>query len=393
MPLLLAASFVFGPWIGGGIAFLGFVDPREFSGSISVARGLFNRAQTSLSVIVAGGVFRVFGGDIGQWPRVALAALAAVGIDYLVNHAMVVVAIRLHDGGSFRRLAAVLSVGSYSAFIITYVSYGFLSVLLAEIYTEIGVWGLASFVVPVLLAWQAFSQGQQLGVADERIRLQSDALRDASDRIVDERRDERLSVAAGLHDEVLPPLYKVHLMGQVLRQDFLHGRLLDLERDSPELVRATEQANDAIRMLMSDLRESALGTKGLAETLRLLGRALEVDSPARIVIDADEVGGSHFTQLMAYQIAREALRNAATHAHATTIKLRVFQDGDWVRLVVEDDGIGFDQRTADDREHVGLRLMLERVELAGGTLQVDSATGMGTLVVAKLPGIDPDRPG
>jgi signal transduction histidine kinase len=73
--------------------------------------------------------------------------------------------------------------------------------------------------------------------------------------------------------------------------------------------------------------------------------------------------------------------------------LRVFQDGDWVRLVVEDDGIGFDQRTADDREHVGLRLMLERVELAGGTLQVDSATGMGTLVVAKLPGIDPDRPG
>ena len=61
-------------------------------------------------------------------------------------------------------------------------------------------------------------------------------------------------MAAGLHDEVLPPLFKVHLMGQVLRQDLASGRLLALEEDLPALLGATENASDNMRELIRSLR-------------------------------------------------------------------------------------------------------------------------------------------
>lgn len=206
-----------------------------------------------------------------------------------------------------------------------------------------------------------------------------------SARIADERRDERLTVAAGLHDEVLPPLYQVHLMGQVLRQDLASGRLLALEDDLPELLRATEYASQAMRVIIRNLRRSSIGAAGLAETLRLLARSLEAESGARIRLELEEVGGSPLVQLLAYQIAREALRNAVRHAQATDILVRLIREEGDMRLVVQDDGCGFSLDSVDGEHHFGLQLMRERVELAGGLMRVDSAPGQGTKIIARLP--------
>ncbi len=120
-----------------------------------------------------------------------------------------------------------------------------------------------------------------------------------SEKIADERRDERLSVAAGLHDEVLPLLYKVHLMGQVLKQDLSSGRLFDLEDDLPELLGATEEASRAMQSLIGSLRRSAVGTGGLVETLQLLVREAQSTCPSQILLDVEEVGGSPVVQLLA----------------------------------------------------------------------------------------------
>ncbi len=85
-----------------------------------------------------------------------------------------------------------------------------------------------------------------------------------------ERKDERLALAGELHDEVLPSLFKVHLMGQVLKQDLAAGRLLELDDDLPELLLATDAAQRAIRDLLGDLRRSPLGAAGLVPTVRML---------------------------------------------------------------------------------------------------------------------------
>ena len=74
---------------------------------------------------------------------------------------------------------------------------------------------------------------EAFGEANRAIAQKERALSLVVNRIADERRDERLTLAAGIHDEVLPPLYKVHLMGQVVKNDLASGRLLDLEADVP----------------------------------------------------------------------------------------------------------------------------------------------------------------
>ena len=84
LPLLLAAAFVFGPLISGLIALLGTVDIREIRREISWSRALWNRSQTSISVMCASAAFAELA-DLGDWPLTPLVALVALGVDVTVN--------------------------------------------------------------------------------------------------------------------------------------------------------------------------------------------------------------------------------------------------------------------------------------------------------------------
>jgi signal transduction histidine kinase len=387
MPLLLAIGYLYGPIVAGVVAFVAFIDVRELHGSISLTRALFNRAQTSLSVLAASTVFYLMGAGTDGFPQMAFGALVAVGVDSLANYALVVGVMVLHEGASIRHCLRRLRVGSFGEFALTYVSFGLLSVLLAEVFLAINYWGLVLFALPTLLGHRAMSGTGKLERAEKRLRTQTQAMKEAASHVVDERRDERLAVAAGLHDDVLPPLFKVHLMGQVLREDLATGRLLALEDDVPELVRATDDANEAVRTIIRSLRSSPLGAAGLPRMLDLLVRQLESQtSSVRFRLETEEVaGGSPIVQLLAYQVAREAIRNALRHAHATMILVSLQHEEDSLRLLVEDDGMGFVPESVDSGWHFGLALMRERVDLAGGVIYIDSAPGRGTRVVVRLP--------
>ncbi len=97
------------------------------------------------------------------------------------------------------------------------------------------------------------------------------------------------------------------------------------------------------------------------------------------------MGGSPVVQLLAYQVVREAIRNALTHAHATQIVVSVVREAHDMRLMVEDDGRGFDPHAVDETHHFGLQLIRDRVELAGGVVLVESGVGRGTRIMVRLP--------
>jgi len=385
MPLLLAAGYLMGPIPAGIIAFAGYIDVREFRHAISLERALFNRAQTSLSVMAAAAVFSAVSDDVGILPGAALGALAAVGTDCLVNYAMVGGILALSEGVSPTVSIARLRLGSILDFVATYGSFGLLSVLLAQAYDTVGPWSLLLFAMPIVLARQAFAHGQSLDGAISRLSVQSRALQDVDSRILNERRDERLTIAAGLHDDVLPPLFRVHLMGQVLRQELSSGRLLAMEDDLPELLRATDEANGTVRSLIRDLRLSPLGAGGLAHTLQLLLRELESETAMTLAAELEDARATPAVELLTYQVAREALRNALRHSKGSSVHVALRRDSEVIRLQVEDDGCGFTPGTVDQARHFGLALMRERIELAGGILQVDSSPGSGTRVLARLP--------
>jgi signal transduction histidine kinase len=385
MPLLLAAGYVLGPFAAGLVAFAGYIDLREFRRRIPLERALFNRAQTSLSVMAATAAFSVVW-DMGPtWPMAMLGAMMALCVDVSLNVAMVAGVMALHEHAPPRDALSRLRLGSLADFVGTYACFGLLSLVLAEVYRSAGAWSLVTCILPLLLARKAFTKTQRLDSAVQKIDDQRSALQRASDSIADERRDERLAVAAGLHDDVLPPLYRVHLLGQVLRQQLATGQLLGMETDLPELVHATNEASSSIRTLIRNLRQSPLGVGGLAHTLGLLISEMSAAHDIEMRAELDDVGGAPVVELLAYQVAREALRNAIRHSRASRIEVILRRDGDDIRLVVEDDGVGFDPSSVDDTQHFGLLLMRERVELGGGAIRVESQRGEGTCVAVRLP--------
>jgi signal transduction histidine kinase len=384
--VLLAAAFVFPPYVVGLLAFLGSMDMREVRREIPVSRALFNRSNVAVSVMAASLLFHFLEGDVLRWPEVLLPASASLAIDFLINATLVIWGTRLLTHLPPRRLIRNVYGGSQpTAFLGGYLCFGLMAMVLATVYLAAGAWGLVAFAIPVLLARQMFMHGKALAVARLQLHEERRLMSHVSSRIADERRDERLTVAAGIHDEVLPPLYKVHLMGQVLRQDLASGRLLDLEVDLPDLLRATEAASVAFRDLIKDLRESTIGPGGLVHTLGLLVRTLSSESEITFRLEADSVPGTPLTHLFLYQVAREALANVMRHSRARMVRISLSDVGDSVRLVIEDDGVGFEPLAVDESSHFGLQLMRERVELAGGTFHLEASVDRGTRVTVVVP--------
>lgn len=385
-PVLLAAAFVFPPPVACLLGFAGPFDVREVRREISLMRSLFNRANIAASVLAASYVFHALGGNLLDWPSVLWPALVALSVDVAVNATLVTAGTHLLTGVPSLQVWRNISGGTEGVyFLLSYLAFGFLAIVLATVHSAVGDWSLVAFSIPLLLTRQMFIHWRKLSEASEDLLAKQQALVAVTQRIADERRDERLSMAADIHDEVLPPLYQVHLMGQVLRQDLASGRLLALEDDLPDLLEATDAASEAIRSLIREMRESPLGTRGIAQTLEMLVASLRAITEARFDVQVEAVGGSPMTQLVVYQIAREALGNAARHSAATHISLFLGVREGAIRLVIRDDGNGFSPQEATRKGHLGLHLMRERAELVGGTLLIDSAPGRGTVVVAKVP--------
>ena len=385
MPVLLAAGLAFGPTVAGAIALIAYVDPREWRREVSVSRALCNRGQTALSVIAGSVIFLLLGGELGAWPESLVAGLLALATDISVNYLLVGLMTSVRTGVQIREALARLQLGPTRLFAGMYLAYGLMSVLLAEATAALGLRGFVAFVVPLTLAKGVFEQSRQVLQLRHDSDRQSMALRLATDALARERQDERQVLAGELHDEVLPPLFKVHLMGQVLREDLSSGRLLNLDDDLPELLSATEMAQSAIRDVVRGLRSAKIGPGGLAASLRLVAERLESVGSPRFLVDIGQVAGSEASELLCYQLAREAMSNAAKHSKASRICVTLSEVNAALDLTVADDGVGFDPEAVDSLNHFGLSLIAERVKAARGIVEVRSSIGLGTTVHAQIP--------
>ena len=384
-PVTLAAGMIFLPTEAALIAFIGSFDPRELRGGVSLAKSVFNRSQVAASVMAGSALFHVMDGDILDWPRVLLPGAAALLLDAGVNFVLVASAVSIEDRSAPRGVFQKMFGASPLHYLAGYLLLGLLALPLAAAVAVGGVWALLLFLAPLVLAREMFRQTQQVLYATERIRQKDAALRGAAGEVARERKDERLALAGELHDEVLPSLFKVHLMGQVLKQDLAAGRLLELDDDLPELLLATDAAQRAIRDLLGDLRRSPLGAAGLVPTVRMLVDQLAAAGSPPVDLEEEEFDSTPLAQLLAYQVIREALHNAAKHSQASRIAVRLWADETMVRVSVTDDGSGFDWFRVDGNRHFGLQIMKERLEAAGGHMSIDSRLGSGTTVGASIP--------
>lgn len=200
--------------------------------------------------------------------------------------------------------------------------------------------------------------------------------------------EERNRLAREIHDTLAQGLAAITM--QLETADAL------LEGDGTGAARAQAAVQQALKLTRANLEEarrSVLDLRAVPLEGRTLCEALmallkDIEARARIKTQF-EGAGSHRplparVEVTLYRIAQEALANAARHAHARHIILRVAMMPDHVAMSVEDDGIGFDpaQPTPDRYGLVGLS---ERAKLAGGALEVRSAVGEGTRVDVTVP--------
>ncbi len=205
-PLLMGAAFIFGPAVGGLLAFAA-ADPREWKGEVSPSKAAFNRSQKALSILASGLVFLgVSGADVDS-ARLVLAGVLAVLANWLLNVGFVTLAARLlwrtRPGDVLRDLTA----GQPGSFVAGYLGYGMCACLLVYSYPTMGLWTLLLALPPLGLAWLAFSRSFRLQSAGRDLDITSASLQHASEQMALERADERLTIAAALHDEVLQSLH------------------------------------------------------------------------------------------------------------------------------------------------------------------------------------------
>jgi signal transduction histidine kinase len=203
---------------------------------------------------------------------------------------------------------------------------------------------------------------------------------------------ERARWARELHDSVLQGMGSRRLL---LISALKSGDPKRLVSAVEEGLRDVVRDIDDLRRLITELRPATLDQLGLVAALEDLvervGSGAEVELTTDLRIDAESLDPE--LETVVYRLAQEALTNIAKHATASRAELRICVEEDGLDVLVADDGRGFDPT----REYSGFGLtgMRERVELAGGKLQIESKPGAGTRVMASLPltpatGIDPE---
>lgn len=213
-------------------------------------------------------------------------------------------------------------------------------------------------------------------------------LRQLTHRLESAKEQERRHLSRELHDELGQSLTASKLNLQMLKRGIgdkaMAGQLSDA-------VAMCDAMIEQVRSISLNLRPPMLDELGLAAALdqfvenlaRTTGTAVEFEH-------VGEVGGnSPEVRTAVFRVVQEATNNAIRHAGASRIRVRLQRERDGQRVVVEDDGCGFDPATIEESRysggHLGLLGMNERIQAVGGTLQIDSRPGDGCRIDAWIP--------
>ncbi len=196
-------------------------------------------------------------------------------------------------------------------------------------------------------------------------------------------------ISADLHDG------PAQLLGLVLlRLDDLNPASADAEKHSPaqkndfEAIRRTlDDALGEIRNLSAGLALPELEKLSLHETMEKAVQRHERRTGTYVQGSYDNLPEKITMpfKISAYRFIQEALANAFLHAGAKDQRVDAGYDGHALQIVVSDNGPGFDLSNMASGDGLGLLGLRERIESLGGSFEINSATGAGTRVSARIP--------
>ena len=227
-------------------------------------------------------------------------------------------------------------------------------------------------------------------VADmTQARRSEELLQTLTQCMVQAQEAERGRIARELHDNVTQLLCATRVCCQVLAGQ-LSPRDGPSEREARSLSQMLGKTAVETERISRNLRPSVLAELGLAAVLTDTGAAFADRTGVSLNLACVRLTGRlpASTELALYRIFQEALSNVEKHAHARHVAVRLKRQRAFVKLVIKDDGIGFDPAhpaSATAREGLGLVSMRERAAYVGGTLKVKSLHRAGTEIEVHIP--------
>ena len=236
---------------------------------------------------------------------------------------------------------------------------------------------------------------QRTGELEAEMKARSDAHHHITvllQRVVTAQEDERARIARDLHDHLGQQLTALRLSLQRHNE-----RLESGEGDREQVVHAlsiAEKIDNDLDFLAWELRPAALDDHGLAAALPIFVREWSQHYDIPVEYRGDKLAAGQLgrdAETVFYRVAQEALNNVLKHAHASRVDVLVEARDGFVRLVIEDNGVGFDlgERDVARDKGIGIIGMHERASLIGAALQIESQPGQGTAVYLEAPVASP----
>jgi signal transduction histidine kinase len=214
---------------------------------------------------------------------------------------------------------------------------------------------------------------------------QREDIRHMAERVVAAQEEERQRISRELHDDLGQALTTHLLALRNLQQDLslpvevMFERLQSLYDQSYEIF-------VKVRRLAQDLRPPVLDALGLRVAMQTYCTEFTRRTLLPVIFESDPVLPAlpDIYNVTLYRVLQEALTNVVKHAQATQVWVDVSVEDDMVHLTVQDNGLGFSEERSGSNG-IGLAGLGERITLAGGTLNINSAPGRGTVLSAQFP--------
>ncbi len=204
-------------------------------------------------------------------------------------------------------------------------------------------------------------------------------------QLIASQEQERKRIAGALHDGIGQDLLIIK-----------HRSMMALEDDRTEkehlndILEVSSEAIDDVRRMSRDLRPYQLERVGLTATLRSMLNSVAESTHLQVSVHVDEVDGliAPEQEIDLYRVVQEGVNNIMKHAEAKSAEVSIRRVNGSIMLTIRDDGKGFDLEALRSRPEslgLGLQGMTERIQILGGSFNLESAPGNGTTLSASIP--------
>src|SRR5688572_590205 len=223
-------------------------------------------------------------------------------------------------------------------------------------------------------------------LTEQRLRSSEENLRALAAHLQSVREEERIHIAREIHDELGQALTGLKYDINALAKAVGVGGAAAIEGKPAHLCQQIDRIINSVRRIASGLRPEVLDEIGLAAAIEWQAREFQRRTGVRCLVDIP----SGFTDpdrdrsTALFRIFQELLTNVARHANATRVKVAL-DEGDKLRLCVEDNGRGIKEEQHRGSKSLGLLGLRERVQPFGGSLEIKGVEGKGTRVMVEIP--------